>query len=220
MIRTLALAAALLAAAPTAAFESLAEDKCVGLSGIVTTEAELSQKLKDAADAGSPGARVAQIQEEIRNEWRSARARSPTLTDSQIDGLRGALVSKDPDAIANAGLILGQNFRDLTVRIGPDQAIVDPHALRIASTISACDYGYPCGEGNLRLLEACAYRGYCASGNLPDYINYYEASPNDLQLQAQYRQALQAAIDTGDWSAFTFARGQTIQGPWRPPIRR
>ncbi|QJR16027.1 hypothetical protein [Usitatibacter palustris] len=196
-----------------AAFEQLAEDKCVGLSGLVTTEAELGQKLKDAAAAGSPAARASIVEQEMWVERRSSDSRRPTLSEGQIDSLKGAFSSKDPEAILAAGRVLSNTFRDVSLRIGPDQANAEGRALMNAFAIAACDYGYACGDNNARILNGCAYQGHCEAGNLPDYIQYYAASPHDAMLQQQYRTALRNAIDTGDWSAITFHRGPTSPTP-------
>jgi hypothetical protein len=78
-----------------------------------------------------------------------------------------------------------------------------------AFAILACDYGYPCGDNNLRVLNACALQGHCAAGNLPDYLRYYVASPNDTALMEQYRNVFRQAVETGNWNGVTFSRGPT-----------
>ena len=130
-----------------------------------------------------------------------AGARSPTLSETQIEALRAAMNSRDPEALLAAGRVLSNTFRDVTVRVGPDQAAVEGRALVNAFALVACEYGHPCGDNNLRMLNACAYQGHCAAGNLPDYLRYYVSSPNDTALQEQYRNALRQAIETGNWSA-------------------
>lgn len=193
-----------------AALEQLGEDQCVGLTGIVTTEAELAKRLGDAAAAGSPGARATQIEQELWAERRSQGGRTaPTLSETQIDALRTALGSKDPDAMLTAGRVLSNGFRDVAVRVGPEQTPIEGRALVNAFAIMACDYGLPCGDNNMRVLNACAYQGHCAAGNLPDYLRYYVSSPNDTALMDQYRSVFRQAIETGNWSGVTFARGPT-----------
>lgn len=193
-----------------AALENLADDHCVGLSGIVTTEAELAKKLADAVAAGSPGARATQVEQEMWAERRSQGGRTaPTLSDTQIESLRSALNTRDPEAMIIAGRVLANGFRDVAIRIGAEQSPVEGRALVNAFAIMACDYGYPCGDNNLRLLNACAYQGHCATGNLPDYLRYYVASPNDTALMEQYRNTFRQAIETGNWSGVNFSRGPT-----------
>lgn len=201
-----------------AAFEAIGEDKCVGVSGIVTTEAELSQKLAAAAAAGSPGARTLQLEQEM---WAERRANAstvrggPTLSDAQIEALRGSLASKDPEALLNAGRILANNFRDISIRIGDAQMPVETRALNNALQLAACDYGHPCGDNNARILNGCAFQGHCEAGNLRDYLTFYGASPHDAMLQDQYRQVIRNAITTGDWSALSFVRGPVPTFPRR-----
>lgn len=200
-----------------AALEQLADDRCLGLGGIVTTEAELSKRLADAVAAGSPNARAFQIEQEMWQERRTAASESgrrgytaPTLSETQLDSLRNALNSKEPEAMITAGRILSNAFRDVSVRIGTDQAAIEGRALNNAFTMLACEYGYPCGDNNQRILSACAYEGHCAAGNLPDFLFYYGSTPNEAALQDQYRSLIRNAIETGNWSAITFVRGPTV----------
>ena len=189
-----------------AALEQLGDDHCVGLSGIVTTEAELAKRLGDAVAAGSPSARAVQVEQEMWQERRSQGGRtSPTLSEAQIESLRASIGSRDPEALLAAGRVLSNTFRDVTVRVGPDQAASEGRALVNAFALVACEYGYPCGDNNLRVLNACAYQGHCAAGNLPDYLRYYVSSPNDTALMEQYRNVFRQAIETGNWSSVTFA---------------
>lgn len=192
-----------------AAYEQLSEDRCVGLSGIVTTEAELGQRLRDAAAAGSPAARTAQIEQEMWQERRTSQSRGPTLNDAQIEAIKAALASRDPEAMVTAARIFANTFRDLSVRIGPDQLNAENRALMNALAVTACDYGYACADNNLRILNACAHQGHCEAGNLPDFIQYYNTSPYDAQLLQQYRAVIHNAIETGDWSNVAFVRGPT-----------
>jgi len=201
-----------------AAFEAINEDKCVGVAGVVTTEAELAQRLANAAAAGSPAAKALQVEQEM---WAGRRANAstvrggPTLNDGQIEALRTSLASKDPEALLSAGRILANNFRDISIRIGPDQMPVESRALTNALQLAACDFGYPCGDNNSRILNGCAFHGHCEAGNLRDYLAYYAASPHDAMLQDQYRQVIRNAIATGDWSALSFVRGPVPNFPRR-----
>jgi hypothetical protein len=209
-----------------AALDQLAEDRCLGLGGIVTTEAELAKRLGDAVAAGSPNAKAFQIEQEMWIERRAAASEgarrgyvAPTLNDGQIESLRTALGSKDPEAMITAGRILSTTFRDVSVRMGPDQSTVEGRALNNAFTMLACEYGYPCGDNNLRILNGCAYEGHCAAGNLPDYLYYYGSTPNESALQDQYRNLIRNAIETGNWSAIAFVRGPTLASTPRLPPR-
>ena len=102
--------------------------------------------------------------------------------------------------------MLSNSFRDLTVRIGPDGEPVENRAFMNAALLLACEYGYPCGENNARVLNACAFQGHCGVASLPDYLFYYGSSPYDAQLLDRYRGILRQAVDTGDWSAIAIDR--------------
>ena len=192
------------------AFDKVTIDQCAGLSGIAVTEAELSQLLKNALAGGDPKARAWQVEQEMWQERRAANSpgrAGPTLNDAQLASVKEAFSSRDPEAIAIAGRVLANSFRDLTVRIGPDQEVIENRAFMNAALLLACEYGYPCGENNSRVLNACAYQGHCGVASLPDYLFYYGASPYDAQLLDRYRTILRQAVESGDWSAFVIERG-------------
>ncbi|APV50040.1 hypothetical protein BWI17_10300 [Betaproteobacteria bacterium GR16-43] len=201
------------------ALDKLGEDQCVGLNGLATTEAELTKKLSDAAAAGSSAARTLQIEQDMWAERRIAGSNvrgGPTLSDGQMDTLRSALTSQDPEALVNAGRVLAANFRDITVRLGNDTAPIDRNAMMTAFTLAACDYGYPCDDSNTRIVQACAFQGYCEAGNLSDFITYYQSSPYQQQMLAQYQSTLRGAIQTGNSGVLQFQRGTTPPQPFPP----
>ncbi len=191
------------------AFDKATADQCAGLAGVTVSEAELAQLLKSSLDGGDPKARVWQVEQEMWQERRSANTpgrAGATLTDSQVSSLREAFSSRDPEAIAIAGRVLSNSFRDLTVRVGPDGEPIENRAFMNAALLLACEYGYPCGENNARVLNACAFQGHCGVASLPDYLFYYASSPYDAQLLDRYRGILRQAVDTGDWSAIAIDR--------------
>ncbi|MCM2329051.1 MAG: hypothetical protein NDI88_14300 [Lysobacter sp.] len=193
-----------------AAFDKVATDQCEGLGGLTVTEAELSQYLKNALAGGDPKARAWQVEQEMWQERRAASTpgrAGTTLTEAQVATLRESFSSRDAEAIAIAGRVLANSFRDVTVRIGPEQEPIENRAFMNAATLLACEYGYPCGENNPRVLSACAFQGHCGVASLPDYLFYYGASPYDAQLLDRYRTVLRQAVDTGDWSALVIDRG-------------
>ncbi len=192
------------------AFDKATADHCAGLAGLTVTEAELSQLLKNAVAGGDPKARAWQVEQEMWQERRSGTAPGrggPTLNDTQLDAVREAFSSRDPEAIAIAGRVLANGFRDLTVRIGPDREVIENRAFMNAALLLACEYGYGCGENNSRVLNACAFQGHCGVASLPDYLFYYGATPYDAQLLDRYRTILRQAAETGDWSAILVDRG-------------
>jgi hypothetical protein len=193
-----------------AAFEAANAPRCERFGDVTLTQAELRAMLATAVDAGSAEARAVQIGQEVslarRGHWDNG-----TLTDGQIGNLEQLAATRDPGAILEAGRILSNSYRDLTVRDGPDGPVLEPQALHNAWTLVACEYGYPCGEDNTRVQDACAFRGHCEASSLQDYLYYYAASPHDSQLMNQYEAILRTAVQTGDWSHLCFVRGT------RPP---
>lgn len=192
-----------------AAFENVNASRCEGVDLTMTT-ADLRSMLAKAADAGSAEARAVQLGEDVA-ESRRSRWDNGTLTDEQIQNLKQLVATKDPGAMIEAGRLLSNSYRDLVVRDGADGPMLEPRALHNAWTLVACEYGYPCGDDNPRVLQACAFQGHCDASNLQDYLYYYAASPHDSQLMNQYQALLRTAVETGDWSHFTLVRGP------RPP---
>ena len=191
-----------------AAFDNVATNKCAGLEGLTITQSALGNMLAQAAAAGDPKAQALSLEQSLwaqrraDGNWRSDVAPS----DQQVAQLRGAVMSRDPEAMLIAGRVLSTSWHDFSLRIGDDQ-VVEQRSFMQAWTLLACDYGYPCGDDNQRVLSACAYQGHCDAQTLPDYIYYYGASPYDSQLLSQYQQILRTAIETNNWSMLNVVRG-------------
>ncbi len=178
-------------------------DACAGLSGVTVTEAELAQMLRNSLAGGDPKARAWQVEQEMWQERRAANTPGrggPTLNDAQVASLRDAFSSRDPEAIAIAGRILANSFRDVTVRIGPDQEAIENRAFMNAALLLACEYGYACGENNTRVLNACAFQGHCGVASLPDYLFYYGSPPTTR--------------------SFSTATARSCARPWKPGTGR
>jgi hypothetical protein len=191
-----------------AAFDDVATNRCAGMEGVSITQAALNNMLAQSAAAGDPKAQALALEQSLwaarraEGRWRSDVAPS----DEQVAQLRGAIMSRDPEAMLIAGRVLSTSWHDFSLRIGDNQ-VVEQRSFQQAWALLACDYGYPCGENNQRLLSACAYQGHCNAQTLPDYIYYYGASPYDSQLLSQYREVLRTAIETNNWSLINVVRG-------------
>ena len=190
-----------------AAYDEFTANRCQGFEGVNVTQAELDRMLSDAAAAGDPRARAISIEQELAIARRQNGRDSTTITDAQIDALKGALSSKDPETIRVAGRVLANSWSDYTLRIGTDQAAVEPRAFMNAWLVLACEYGAPCGADTPRLQQACAFQGHCDAQNFPDYLYYYGSTPHDSQLLVQYHVVLRNAIESGDWSQLQVLRG-------------
>jgi len=194
-----------------AAFEEIDTKRCAGFEGVTITQADLNGLLASAVNGGDPKARAIAMEQELWAERRTGGRNTVTLSDLQVDQLRQILSSKDPGAMVVAGRILSNSWHDFGLRIGSDTSLAEPRALYNAWQILACDYGYPCGNDNARLLTECALQGHCQAATLQDYLYYYGGSPHDSQLVMQYQNVLRNAIETGDWSQVSVVRGP------RPP---
>ena len=190
-----------------AAYDNFTANRCAGFDGVNITQADLDKMLADAAAAGDPRAKAMSIEQELLLARRTQGRDNATISDAQIDALKGALASKDPEAIRVAGRVLSNSYSDYALRVGPDQGPVDQRPFMNAWLVLACEYGQPCGSDTPRLQQACAFQGHCDAQNFPDYLYYYGSSPHDSQLLVQYRAIIQNAIETGDWSQIQVARG-------------
>ncbi len=191
------------------AFDKATTAQCAGFAGVTTTEAELSQLMRNALAGGDPKARAWQVEQDMWQERRSANTPGrpgATLSEAQVSSLHEAFASRDPEAIVIAGRVLSNSFRDVTVRIGPDQEPIENRVFSNAALLLACEYGYACGDNNPRVLNACAFQGHCGVASLPDYLFYYGSSPYDAQLLDRYRSVLRNAVATGDWSGLVVDR--------------
>jgi hypothetical protein len=188
-----------------AAFDEVATNRCAGMEGVAITQSALNNLLAQAAAAGDPKAQALTLEQSL---WAARRGgRNDTApTDQQVDQLRNAIMSRDPEAMLIGGRVLSASWHDFSLRIGDNQ-VVEQRSFNQAWALLACDYGYPCGDNNPRVLSACAYQGYCNAQTLPDYIFYYGASPYDSQLLVQYRETLRTAIETNNWSTLNVVRG-------------
>src|SRR5258706_2511405 len=175
--------------------------KCEGFEGVSITQAELSKLLADSVAAGDPKARALSIEQQLWAQRQpGTRMDQISLSDAQVEQLRQILGTRDPGAMVVAGRILSNTWHDLSVRIGPEGQVAEPRAFYNAWQTLACDYGYPCGSDNTRVLSECALQGHCQAQSLQDYLYYYGGAPPDSQLRAQHPHNLRAAGESGGWS--------------------
>ncbi|MGZ5113830.1 MAG: hypothetical protein ACXWHC_16670 [Usitatibacter sp.] len=195
-----------------AAFDEFAADKCGGFADISITQADLGKLLGDAAAAGDPRAKALAVEQDLWQARRAGGRDAATISDAQIESLKQAAGSRDPEAIRVAGRVLANSWSDYALRIGPDQQPVEQRPFVNAWLVLACEYGAPCGPDTPRLQQACAFQGHCDAQSFPDYLYYYASTPHDSQLLVQYRAVVQQAIETGDWSQISVVRGQPPAG--------
>lgn len=177
--------------------------RCDAMEGVTTSKAELDKLLDDAARDGDPRARALQVQREMSGDM--PRGGAP-ITDAQLQTLREVIASRDPAAIVIAGTVLSNTFNDMVIEVGNQHEPLDHTASRQAWRLLACEYGLDCSAGNNELRQACAMSGRCGPASIPDYIYYFETTPNQAQLVDQYQQAFRRAIQSNDWNGLTFAR--------------
>ena len=209
-----------------AAFDDVTTNRCAGMEGVTITQADLNKMLANASAGGDPKAQALAMEQEL---WAARRASGPegrwgrdsvTVSDAQVESLRQIVATRDPEAMVIAGRILANSWHDFSMRIGADNQLVEQRAFNQAWQLLACDYGYPCGEDNARVLTACAYQGHCNAASLSDYMFYYGSSPYDSQLLSQYREVLRNAIETGNWAQLNVVRGPVPPGTGRMIFRQ
>jgi len=201
------------------AYEQLDGDHCAGLENIGASEAEIASLLDSAARDGDAKARAALVEKTMWANYRlAAKGDSldgpglPELSENQLESLKSAILSKDPEAMLIAGRVLSNSIDNLTLQIGTDRQNIDHNAFYNAWQLLGCDYGMDCGSSHAKVLSSCAYQGLCATSTLADNLYYYGNSPYQSQLLDQYRTALKQVIETGDWSQLRFTRGNNPPG--------
>ena len=208
-----------------AAYEDVTTNRCAGMESTTIAQADLNKLLANAAAGGDPKAQALTIEQQL---WAARRAAGPenrwgrdsvTVSDDQVNALRQIAGSRDPEAMVIAGRVLANSWHDFSMRIGPDNQVVEQRAFMQAWQLLACDYGYPCGTDNARVLSGCAYQGHCDTQGLADYLYYYGSTPHDSQLMAQYREILRQAIESGNWSQVNTVRGPPPPGTGRFTFR-
>ena len=190
-----------------AAYEEFTANRCAGFEGVALTQADLDRLLADAAAAGDPRAKAMAIEQELWQARRSQGRNTASISDEQVEMLKQIASTRDPEAIRVAGRVLSNSWADYTLRLGPDQAPVEPRAFMNAWLVLACEFGQPCGMDTPRMQQACALQGHCDAQSYPDFLYYYASTPHDSQLLVQYRAYLRHAIETGDWSQLSVVRG-------------
>jgi hypothetical protein len=198
-----------------AAFEKMAERRCAGFDGMKTDPRAVKDLIDQAAAAGDPKARVRVVEREVWACCSGGTVRGdtvPTISNEQLQTLQEALRSGDPHVMLVAGSILSSTLGDLMIRAGPDERPIDNRAFNSAFTLAACNAGYDCGPNSGLLLSGCANLGNCGAQNVEEYLYFYSNSPQQSQLINEYRSQLSRAMQSGDWSYFTFVRARPPQG--------
>ncbi|HET7729561.1 MAG TPA: hypothetical protein VFK48_05970, partial [Usitatibacter sp.] len=153
-----------------AAFDAFTTDRCAGFEGVTIAQADLTKLLEESAAGGDPRARALAIEQELWRSRRSAGDGRTTLSDAQIDSLKQAVATRDPEAIRVAGRVMSNSWSDYALRLGAEQAPVEPKPFMNAWLVLACEYGAPCGADTPRMLQACALQGHCNADSYPDYL--------------------------------------------------
>lgn len=198
-----------------AAYDKFTADRCAGLGSVTISQDDLLELLRDSAAGGEPAAKALSIEQDLWAARRSSGTRTATPSDMQIEELEEAAATRDPEAVRVAGRVLANNWTDYSLRVGAESLPVEPRPFVNAWLVLACEYGAPCGPDTPRMLQMCAFQGRCDAQSFPDYLAYYESSPYDSTLLAQYRSIIRNAIETGDWTQIQVVRGQA-QGINRP----
>jgi len=193
-----------------AAFDAALRGGCAGFEGVETTEQGIRDLLAHAAAGGDPKAQARLLAKEVEDARRDAKGeidwnRPVSISDDQIERFKRIVASGDPRALVDVIGAIGWNA-DVHLR-GPDEAPINNQLLYYASTLAACELGYPCGTESATVAGACAFNGQCDSADYRDYLLFYELAPGNAQLVMQYQAQLLRVIREGDWSYFTFQRG-------------
>ena len=216
-----------------AAFDSMYAGTavCKGFRDVPITSERIRELMTAAARAGDPKAQarlveldiwaplLAKLEKEQVQVLRVDTDNLPTMSESQLATLQQLAATNDPAVLMVAARLFGSTMGDMQIHAGPDERAVDVRALYDAWLLTACDAGAECGPTNETMLGGCFAQANCDASNMRDYLFYYVNSPQQSQLVSEYQAQIQRAIQTRDWSYFTFRRGPPAVGnmAMRPP---
>jgi hypothetical protein len=199
-----------------AAFEKIADPKCAGFEAMKTDPQRIKDLVDEAAAGGDPKARVRIIDRAVWACCQDGTVRGsdslPTMSDENLAALQDIVRTGDPYAMVMAGSMLSSTLGNLMIRAGPEERSIDPRAFYDAWMLAACGSGLDCGATSAMVLTGCAYSGNCGAQNVEEYLYFYGNSPQQSQLINEYRSQLTRAIQSGDWSYFTFVHASPPQG--------
>jgi hypothetical protein len=197
-----------------AAFDQMNHDLCAGVADVEVSQKDIRKLLELGAAGGDPKARAALVERDLRDAMWGPDGKKPLdpgklpeISDAQIETLKQSVSSQDPNALLIAVRSLSMPLGNLSLRTGSNELPVDRGAMYGAATLTACEFGYPCGADSRALVQACAMRGMCGANDYREYLFYFANSPSTSQLIGDYQAALSRAARSGDWSYFTFHRG-------------
>lgn len=199
------------------AWEKLNVDRCGELAQMDYVADDVNKLVEAASAGGDPRAKAWQLTNQIEEERKAKADGNPrpmqnVLTDAQFATIRALLASQDPLVVEEFRNILSSSIDGGSIRIGPNQLIIDNLAMHHALALVACDFAAPCDENSRTILAACATQGRCDAGNLYDHTLYYGVSPHGAQLVEQYRQWLGQMIGARDLSQLNLVRGPGTPG--------
>jgi hypothetical protein len=196
-----------------AAYDAFNQPRCEGIE-VETSDAEIRALMEKAAAAGDPKARARLVEKDVWAAFRTpdggvrmGAQRNPSMSDAQLDAVRNAAQSGDPEALLIAGRLFASTKSDLVIRAGPEGRPIDPRAFHDAWRLAACDQGLQCGPEHSDLTYGCAMQANCDAADLRQHMFYYQHSPQQSQRVYEYYGQLTRALRSGDWSYFNFHRG-------------
>jgi hypothetical protein len=195
------------------AFKTVTADRCEGVRPARPGE---TRELRQAAAAeGDAKARIRVILDEVMAPQAQPLPNSTPLPRDvarHLDGIRAAMESGEPNAIAHAANLLSLWSSNLSVRMGPEELPLNADLFRRAATVVGCELGANCGPGSDDMLYACAFHRACDIADLREYYFFHALSPSQSQLMTQYVEAIRAVVDSRDWSPFAMRPGVPTQG--------
>ena len=176
--------------------------RCLRFQGTKISQKDIDDLYNGAAQQGDPRAQarilVADLNTKMSNPNR-ADAPGAVVNGDNVSSLIGLLESRDPEAIMQVGTFLSQSGVAAQLHLGPNGETPEPSALLGAFSLVACDIS-DCQQLSRDPLLACAYSGYCDSQSFEELYQNFIASPFAYANASRYRNIIQTAIQTQNWS--------------------
>jgi hypothetical protein len=177
--------------------------RCLRFQGSHISQKDIEDLYNAAAQQGDPRAQarilVAELSAKISNNRSDPAPGTSIVSGDNIAGIIRALESQDPEAVMQVGTFLSQSSVASQLHLGPNGETPEPSALLGAFSLVACDIS-DCQQLSREPLLACAYSGYCDSQSFEQLYQNFIASPFAYINASRYRNIIQTAITTQNWS--------------------
>jgi hypothetical protein len=191
-----------------AAYESIDNtQRCVRFQGARISPKDIEDLYHAAALQGDPRAQARMLVADLttksngNGQRNGGEAQNTRVQLDDMSQMIALLESGDPEATMIVGQFLASSAVSNQLRFGMNGEMPEPSALLGAFSLVACQMGPDtCVSATRDPLTACAYGAYCTATSYEDLFQNFLASPWTYSLATRYRDIIQTAINSRNWS--------------------